>query len=1484
MSLPEFSLKNPYIIIALALIIFSLGSFAFWKVPTDLFPETVPPQVTIVTYQAGAAARDVANNITRIIEKELASLSGLKRIVSTSRDEVSSINVQFVYAKPIGEAVVDVENAISRIRGTLPHDISEPRLYRITDATRALVTLALSPATNSPKNLADIRLLAENDLKDRLLAISGIGDVQVFGGDRHEVEVRVNRNALEAHDLTLNHVVNLLTRQNVSAPGGTVYTNSKEYQIRISGEFDQLSALKDLSLRTPEEGTIFLRNIASVKLANADRRSIYHGNGINAVAVNILRPEKGRTVEAINNLKHALPDIQRSYPDINFAITEDQQPLIDLNVSGMRSSLWQAVVLTVLVIFLFLSNIRAAGVVSVAIPLSFLSAMVVLWFSPYTLNMVTLSGLIIAVGMVVDASVVVLENIYRHHHSDWALSPQDAAIFGTRQVAAPITAGMLTTVVVLLPVLFTGGYTGTIMKPLNTMIIATLVASLLISLTVIPIMASRLLNQTEERGKTPCFPGKQMTTILERLTAFYLSLVKTALNHRTLVLALTLVFLILTMRLVKPLLGEEQMPPMDTGIAIIEFDTDSSSPPEQVEAVLSRIEEMLNKTTEVKSISAMVGSEIDAISFGGGGSTAQSGKITVNLLPRTKRQRTIWQIEENWRQQLRLIDGIKSFRVSEYGATPVSTTKAPFNVLLSGPDTEVLDHLAEKVMQRMRNIPGLQDMRRTWHQDKIEQQIIVDPELARLYDTSPASVAKDLRTAIQGQVASTMALEGFLDIPIRVRYRPEQIQSISQLKQVSIPTCYGSTPLSNMARIEKRYDQPYITRENLTNTIDITGGNKILTIAQVTRLAQQQLQDIELPAGYSMEMAGTVRDMNESQHELGQALFIGLVLLFILLVALFKSFIHPWTIMLSIPLAAAGAMWGLLAFNKPFCMPALMGIILLGGTIVNNAILMLDFILDARHSGTPKDDAILQSVELRLRPILMTAVSTVIGFSPLIFEMAVGLERMSPLGIAAASGLLFGTIITLVIIPVIYSSLDSLTARLKALRHKKKISSGLGALLLLLSLGGNEVQASHQPQVLSLEQAIEIALQNNPDIRKIQAKVDFYKGETLVSSSPLEPQINLNGTVSSSREEHALVPGLAPANQSFDKELFQASLSARYLLVDFGRTRAAINAALSNKESSRFLKERQQQETTFAVAQEYLTIVALDDLIQATQASHKSLIALAQDTDQLISQGKVAVIDRLKIQLQQAELVNILAEYRGLKRIHRALLAEIMGIEGSLPELMATPDIPGALAVSSSPIIRFKTDSRTDIIALKKAVEASQFNVEAARLQFRPEIELWGSAGIYGGDTPVDSTGQSADKKWQEDMTLGLRLTIPIWDGHLRKGKLIQAKATQEIATQELTRKRLAVNKEMEAAHCDLESATTKLKVSQQMSALAQETLRLEQLKYAVGKGIITSVLECEADVLKAQSLVAQSETAVVIARLSLCLARGEINIVGFTE
>ena len=1033
MNISDFSIKSPYAIISGALLIIALGLFAFFRTATDLFPDTVPPQVAVITVWPGANSDDIADKITQVIEKELHTISGLKRITSTSRDEVSSINAEFYYNKQLGDATLDVQNAINRIKASLPKEIKEPRIYQISDATKALLTIALSPGKDSVKTLADIRLLAENQIEDALLNIDGVADVDIFGANKPEVKVYIDRAKLVGYNLTLGDVLAALQRNNISSPAGNIYSPGSEFLVKISSEYQNLDEIRNTPIVYRKNGTITLRDVADVKFSIAEKRSIYHGNGKPAIAINLLRAEHGDTVAVIKNVKKHLPKLKAEYPDISFEITDDQQPLIDLNITGMRSSLVQAIILTVIIIFVFLADMRTALIVSVSIPLAFLTSLVVLWFSPYTLNMVTLSGLIISVGMVVDSSIVVLENIFRHYQNDKEKSAVRSASLGAKEVSLATMAGMLTTVIVLVPVMFAGGYTQQTMRPLNMMISATLVASLVIALTVVPLMASKLLAHGEHKRN---FLERIFTITdvgVEKLGHLYLSILRIALKVRWLVVILALLFLVLTMKNVKPLLGGELMPKMDTGIVNINFETPSYYTPKQAEDVLSRVEKILYKTPGVITVSSTMGSEPGEMSFGTGASTTQLGKIKVTLVSRLQRSQNIWEIQDQWRKELRNVEGIHTLQMSEYGATPLSTTRAPLDIIISGPDPEILEKLADSTLNALNGTPGLVDVRKSWNIDKPGQNVLIDRKLATFYGCSQTDIAQELKIAVKGLPATYMRLQGYLDIPITLQYQENDMDSPDKLKNVFVMTKKGQVPLRSIAKIESYRSQPFITRERLLPTIDITGINRGYTIGQVTAMVKKRVDKIKVPYGYNIKVAGTAVDMKTGQAEMGRALIIGVALLFILLVAMFKSFLHPFTIMAAIPLAVSGGFWGLLIFDKPMCKPAMMGLILLGGTIVNNSILLLDFIISARENGMSKDEAIIHSVRLRLRPILMTTVSTIVGLTPLIFELAVGLERMSPLGIVAACGLIVGTILTLIVIPVVYSLMDSLAQRSKQL-------------------------------------------------------------------------------------------------------------------------------------------------------------------------------------------------------------------------------------------------------------------------------------------------------------------------------------------------------------------------------------------------------------------------------------------------------------------
>jgi len=1019
----EFALKNPWAVLVVSLIVVVVGLRAFFMMPKEYFPDTHRPQVAVVTVEPGAAATDVSRRITEVIEKELASISGLRKITSSSRDEVSSVSAEFEYGKPMGQAVVDVQNGISRIRADLPADIMEPRIYRITDATRPLVTLALSPKLGSGITMGEIRLLADNDIKDFLLNIKGVADVDTFGANELQINIWLNQDRLEALGITPMQVMKAVKDQNITTPSGLMHGPHGETLIKTVGEFKDLHDIDSLIIKQDQNGYIRLKDVARTELGIKDVRSIYHGNGKPAIAINILRAEKGNVTNAIKNIKKNLPEMRNRWSDINFQITDDQEPLIDRNTSGMRVSLYMSIILTVIIIFLFLADIKVSSIALISIPLSFLFGIAALSFTGYTINIVTLSGLIIATGMVVDATVVTVENISRYKKEKGKLT-SEVVKDAVSEILISITAGLLTTVTMLIPIMFAGGYVEKVLRQFTLTLALALVGSLLAAIFVVPPLALKLVKEDSAHKnfieKNVMWFGR----LVDMVADGYVYFLRFGMRHRIPVMIVSVMCLVLTVKTVMPLIGREMMPKMDTGIVKVFFETPPQTKPEDMEKILSKIEAVINTEPSVKMISSTAGSEPGQISFGAGGQTAQQAMITVNLLTRDQRKNNIWQIEDQWRSKMSKIKGLRSLQVYEFGATPMSSSRAPVDILISGRDPKVLKKIARDIMGRIKGITGAVDPNEGWWLDKKEMHVRVDRKMAGLYRVTPEDIADQLRVGVDGVKVSGMRVKGFLDIPVRVSFDEKWVKTKKRLENFDIFTPRGIVPLRALASVTKSDTQTVITRENLENTLDITMYNSVKRLSQVAEELGKRIKGYQLPKGYSIKMSGTIADMKDSMPRVFKAVLLGFVLLIVLLIGVFESFSLPLPILIAIPLSVIGSLWGLLLYSKPMCMPAMMGMLLLAGIVINNSIFLIDFIKQARKTGMDRSQALEQSVRLRLRPVLMTTISTFVGMLPIIYETAVGLERMSPLGTAAGFGLLVGTVMTMIVTPVFYSLLD----------------------------------------------------------------------------------------------------------------------------------------------------------------------------------------------------------------------------------------------------------------------------------------------------------------------------------------------------------------------------------------------------------------------------------------------------------------------------
>ena len=1034
MNLVSSYIRKPHLVLSFVILLSVVGFIGYRRMPFNLFPDTDRPQISVVTVMPGAAAGDVETDITRTIEKEISTIDGVRRVNSTSKDEASVVTAEFEYSKGLDAAATDVANAVSKVGPRLPPSIRAPQIFKISQATQPTMTLALSPAPGYPVDLGKIRELADNQIKEALLRAPGIANVEVFGGHQPEVQVIVDPDRLNRFSVSLPDVMGALAAQNQNIPQGLVIQRDSQYLFKIEGAVKQTADLENLVVARRGTGTVHLRDIARVQLGTQEPQSAYHGNGKEAIGINILRAQSGHTLDAIHAAETVLPKLKNQYPFIDFAVSYTQKDLIDLSVTNMLDALRDAILITVLVIFLFLGNFRTTLLCAISIPFTYLITFAVMWLFGFEFHMVTLTGVILAVGMLLDDAIVVIENIERHYR-EGNKDVVSMVAGGTEEVMLAIFSGTYATVVVLVPIIFIGGYVQTVLRPLSLSLSIALVASYVVSVTIIPILAPLLLKASHRPNRLERFISRGSDRFVHGIRDFFLGTFDMALRHRFRFIVGAFALLVLTMQFVRPLVGQDVQPPMDTGIIKINFEADANSSLAGANFILTQMESVIRKEPGVVSSSSTLGSEPSVVSFGSG-KNPQQGTMTVNLVDRYHRKATIWQVEERFREGFRKIPGLKFADVFDYGATAMSSIRAAVDVMVTGPVPQVLNQLGQEVKTRLERAGGLSSVSLTWGSDKQELLFVADRELCAYYGISPKEIAAQVQLALQGGVASVLRVPNEDGFPIRVRYAAPYRDRSAVLSTLKVHTPLGEIPLSALGTMTSTYVPTLLTRQSLLNSIDVYGYRERAALSHIMDNVQRELKGIKLPPGYAISQEGDAKQGKESFAALMSALMIGMVLLYFSLIPAFRSFRHPLTIMSVIPLAMIGAVWSLLATGKHQSTAAFMGVILLAGIVVKNSILLIDFIEIARERGVPMLDALRESVRVRTRPILMTAFGTAVGMVPIALERAIGLERLSPLAVVAIGGLMVATFLTLLYVPIFYTLFEDLHVWARKLRMK----------------------------------------------------------------------------------------------------------------------------------------------------------------------------------------------------------------------------------------------------------------------------------------------------------------------------------------------------------------------------------------------------------------------------------------------------------------
>ena len=877
-----------------------------------------------------------------------------------------------------------------------------------------------------------MRQLAEDVLGPELQRVSGVAMVDVFGGYRPEISVQADRDRLDAHRLSLGAIVEAIRRHNISAPAGQIRSTGRQFTFRVDEQCRTVEEIGHLPIATPTGNRIRIGDVALIEEGAGEDLSRFRVNGRAAIAMQIFKQDDANTVAVVQRARARFADLSERYPHVEIIEAEESASFTERVVSNMLGSVWQALLLATVVIFLFLGSVRRGVVVAISMPMSFLLTFAGMKLFGIEVNMVTLTAIILSVGMVVDGSVVVLENITRHYRAG-KLSPEDAAIEGASEIQFAVIAGTATTLIVLIPLLFLEGFVGKTFGPLAGTLIIAFVSSLLVALGLVPILTARV---TGEGGRVERLSGEiaaPWDRLMISIQRFYVALLRRSLRARWIVFVAVIPLFVAGLVVLRRQ-GMELLPKMDTGSSSVTVETPSGFSLDQTEAVMEAVESVVLEEPEVVLISNQMGFEPGMHSFAGGGVQGPTqGYISITLTPRTDREETIWAVQNRLREGLSRIPDIQNLVVRESGSTAKATTASSILVSLRGEDPLILDRLGDRMLADMRTVRGVVNPYRRWRLDQRTTEIAIDDERAREVGMSPAWAARALAQALDGMVAGVFRGQGEEDTPIRVRYAPSfrrQEEDAFGVRTVS-PRDGAVVPMRIMASGREIYVQGLVTRENLQPKLDILALHESRPLNFVTDDVRRTVARLTVPQGYSVRLEGENEDMGDARDELGGALAIALIAIYLLLVAQFRSFVHPITVLMSVPLSLIGVGAALWIAGKSVSMPVMVGLILLVGIVVNNSIILLDFIRQRREAGEAREQAILDSVATRFRPIMMTSFSTIVGMIPLALEWALGAERFSPLAVAVIGGMTASTFLTMVVIPVLYDLFDEWGRRLR---------------------------------------------------------------------------------------------------------------------------------------------------------------------------------------------------------------------------------------------------------------------------------------------------------------------------------------------------------------------------------------------------------------------------------------------------------------------
>ncbi len=1012
MKLSQSAIKRPVFAGVMSLAIVLFGLVAFLRLPVREYPDIDPPIISVVTTYRGASPSVIETEVTNVLEEQFATLQGVKTISSSSREEGSVITIEFELNRNVDEAANDVRERVSRVRGSLPREIDDPIISKVDANAQAIVWLALSSDHHTGLELSDV---ADRVLKERLQRLPGVGSVILGGERRYAMRVWLDPLRLAAHGLTAQDVENAVRQENAEIPSGRVEGNEREFAVRTNGELASPEEFGAIIVSQKGNDLVRLRDVAEVVVGAADERTAVRYNNQQAIGLGIVKQSKSSTIDVAAAVRGALPDLERLLPEgMKLDVAYDSSTFILDSIHEVQQTLIIAICLVVLVVLAFLKSLRATAIPALAIPVSIIGALAVAYFAGFTINILTLLGLVLAIGLVVDDAIVVLENVYRH--MEMGKSRVRAAFDGSNEIGFAVVATTITLVAVFVPLAFLTGSVGRLFNEFGMTVAVAVLISGFVALTLTPMLASKILKPLHHTGTG--WASRSFDAFFESVNRIYDRILRAAIRRPKTMIA-TAVLAVGASAVFFLLLPSELVPIEDRGIGFGIVLAPEGSTLRYTDEYMKQVEQRLLALPESRAVFSATG-----LGFGGPGAVTD-GFLFLALKPRDQREKSQQEIVRELFPQLLAIPGVLAFVINP-PSIGGDVNSSPVQYVLEGDNYDDLNRAVGTMMGEATRLGYMINLNTDLHLNKPQLDITVDRDRASALGVSVSEIGSTLETLLGGRVVTNFK-RGTKQYDVILQMKAHDRSTPDVIKDVYVRAPGGLVQLANVVKVSETVAPKELNHYNRVRSATITanlapGATIGQALADLDRVAATKL-----PAGVKREYAGESLEYKTSNSGLYLMFLLAIVFIYLVLSAQFESFIHPFTILLSVPLAVFGALLTLYVFRQSLNIYSQIGLIMLIGLVTKNAILIVEFANQLRKRGSTVVDAVVEAASIRLRPILMTSFATIFGVLPIAIGIGAGAESRRPLGLAVVGGLFFSTVLTLVLVPTMYTLLARFT-------------------------------------------------------------------------------------------------------------------------------------------------------------------------------------------------------------------------------------------------------------------------------------------------------------------------------------------------------------------------------------------------------------------------------------------------------------------------